>query len=335
MVFMWGIGGSAGYYINRYISLDKISGFIVSEVKNNHSSFMGKKVYSPWEIASKEYEAIIVASVYTENIYRDCMKYDIDMSKVCFLCRHQVVGDDGYNEKILRRYLDSQYMEAVKHNSIVIQGMEIDNSLGFGCGEGYQPRVEGMYQVDYVRVRTFELIADEIISSEVHGNVAELGCFRGAFAYYINKRFADRRLYLFDTFEGFDSVEVEQEIYAGNATDTLIQVFSNTNIDLVLNYLPHPQMVEIKRGYFPKSLHGMEDTFAFVSIDVDLEMSIYNGLDYLYPRVASGGYIMIHDYNSRFYGVKNAIKNYEQNYHCLLHKVPLSDTAGTLVIVKS
>ena len=40
-------------------------------------------------------------------------------------------------------------------------------------------------------------------------SVAEGGVFRGDFAKYINKVFPDSKLYLFDTFEGFDSRDVD------------------------------------------------------------------------------------------------------------------------------
>lgn len=99
--------------------------------------------------------------------------------------------------------------------------------------------------------------------------------------------------------------------------------------------MPHPDMVEIKQGYFQESLHGLDAVFAFVSIGVDLETSIYNRLECFYPRMASGRYIMIHDYNSRLHGVKSAVKEFKQNHQCLLHKALLSDTSGILEFVKS
>ena len=98
--------------------------------------------------------------------------------------------------------------------------------------------------------------------------------------------------------------------------------------------MPHPDMVEIKQGYFQESLHGLEDVFAFVSISVDLETSIYNRLECFYPRMASGRF-MIYDYNSRLHGVKSAVKEFKQNHQCLLYKAPLSDTSGILEFVKS
>ena len=45
----------------------------------------------------------------------------------------------------------------------------------------------------------------------IQGSVAECGVYLGDFAYFINKYFSNRTMYLFDTFEGFDVRDVEKE----------------------------------------------------------------------------------------------------------------------------
>jgi len=73
----------------------------------------------------------------------------------------------------------------------------------------------------------------------------------------------------------------------------------------------------------------------FVSIDVDMEQPVYDGLKFFYPRLQQGGYIFIHDYNSAYLvGVKKAVLRYELDLGTKLNKVPIADRAGTLVIVK-
>lgn len=87
---------------------------------------------------------------------------------------------------------------------------------------------------------------------------------------------------------------------------------------------------------FPKTTKGVEEEkFAFVSIDVDFEQSIFEGLKFFYPRLNNGGMIFIHDYNNRYLeGVKIAIHRYENEIGVKLRKVPLADEGGTIVIVK-
>jgi hypothetical protein len=146
------------------------------------------------------------------------------------------------------------------------------------------------YWLDYYRFRTFELAANEIISNHVDGAVAELGVFRGTFSKLINAKFKDRKMYLFDTFEGFDNNEVESEFKAGNCDGNFMNFFRNTSVETVMSNMLYPEQVEVRKGYFPETLEGMPDeTYAFVSIDVDLEKSIYEGLKYFYPRLSEGG----------------------------------------------
>src|SRR3989338_5554484 len=66
----------------------------------------------------------------------------------------------------------------------------------------------GLYS-DYIRLATLELCAFEVTNKNIPGSVAELGVYRGDFAKKINEAFPDRKLYLFDTFAGFNTGDVE------------------------------------------------------------------------------------------------------------------------------
>ena len=185
---------------------------------------------------------------------------------------------------------------------------------------------------DYFRVSSLELIAYEIYANTVSGNVAEVGVFRGDFAKNINKAFPDRKLYLFDTFEGFDEKDIRLETKNNYSKDG--HDFSDTTTELVLRKMLHRENCIVKKGYFPETAEGLEDTFSFVSIDVDLYEPTYNALYYFFPRLQHGGYIFIHDYNDgkRYTGVKEAVLKY-----CKENKIPyfpLSDNCGSAVIMK-
>ena len=70
-----------------------------------------------------------------------------------------------------------------------------------------------------------------------------------------------------------------------------------------------------------------------VSLDVDLEESTLAGLRYFYPRLTAGGYLLLHDCLSpALPGVRAALRRYEQETGSRLHKVPLCDINGTVVI---
>lgn len=131
----------------------------------------------------------------------------------------------------------------------------------------------------------------EVIYQEkkIEGSVAELGVYRGDFARVINGIFSDRKLYLFDTFEGFSDEDLNFEIEHDLLTNE-IGKFSNTSVDYVLNKMPYRQNCIIRKGYFPETAIGLEEEcFAFVNIDVDLYKPIIAGLEWFWPRLVSGG----------------------------------------------
>jgi len=184
---------------------------------------------------------------------------------------------------------------------------------------------------EFVRLSSLELVAKEIIDRNVSGNVAELGVYRGEFAKHINKVFKDRKLYLFDTFEGFHRKDRQIEIERGIASRD--QDFTETSIELVLSKMEYPNQCVVKKGYFPDTAVGLEETFAFVSIDTDLYNPIYEGLKYFYPRLSNGGYIFVHDYNNTQYpGSKQAVIDFCRESG--INYFPLCDCYGTAVILK-
>lgn len=184
---------------------------------------------------------------------------------------------------------------------------------------------------NYIRISTLELIAEEIYSNGVPGSVAEVGVYKGMFAKFLNQVFPDKTLYLFDTFEGFDQKDVKVE--TSNNYSTGKQDFSDTSAEGVLAKMSNRDKCVIKKGWFPESLDGLEDTFCFVSLDADLYKPIYDGLEYFYPRLSKGGYIFIHDYNNKEYeGAKAAVREYCSKMNVAY--TPMSDTWGSAIIAK-
>ena len=194
-----------------------------------------------------------------------------------------------------------------------------------------------VYTQDYFRYRTFEFVAKEILQNKVEGAVAEFGVFRGTFASMINEIFKEKRMYLFDTFEGFLTEEAEDEVKMGRCDTNFILAHKDTSVERLLDNLPYPEKCIICKGMFPASVteEAANENYCFVSLDVDFEESTYQGLKFFYPRLEEGGVIFLHDYNT-FYleGVKVAVKRFEEDLGMKLKKVPLADRAGTLVIVK-
>ena len=193
-------------------------------------------------------------------------------------------------------------------------------------------RVDAVGVKDYEpRSAVLELMAREIYRYNVAGNTAELGVYKGDFAKLINKFFPDRKLYLFDTFEGFDKRDAQAD--RTGKFSTADHDFSQTSVDLVLSKMEHKENCIIRKGWFPETAEGIEDKFCLVSLDADLYQPILAGLEFFYQRLVHGGAIMIHDFNNAGYsGVRQAVREFCEKNN--IYYVCLPDFCGSAVIVK-
>lgn len=184
-----------------------------------------------------------------------------------------------------------------------------------------------------LRLASLRLIAQEVNEEELDGEVAELGVYKGNFASEINNLFPNKKLYLFDTFEGFNNVDIRVEKNQGFLKKAKVGDFSDTSIEIVKEKLPYKDQVKFIKGYFPESVQEDLPEFCFVSLDTDLYKPTYEGLKVFYPKLVKGGRIIIHDYNSsQFPGVKKAVKEFCKQYNIFV--VPICDMHGSAVLVK-
>ncbi len=196
-------------------------------------------------------------------------------------------------------------------------------------------RLVDVYQqagtVEYVRLSSFEVCAHELVVNRVPGALAEVGVYQGDFARVMNAALPDRTLYLFDTFHGFDPGQEDFDRVTHGLTYR--RDFSNTTVEFVLARMPYRDRCVVRAGLFPASAEGVDDVFCLVSLDADLYEPIYEGLRFFYPRLATGGYIFVHDYNnSNFPGVNQAVRQFSAETR--VPYVPLTDAYGTAVYAK-
>ena len=60
--------------------------------------------------------------------------------------------------------------------------------------------------------------------------------------------------------------------------------------------------------FFPDSFKGFNQPISFLHLDVDLYQSTIDSLRYFYPRLVTGGIILIHDFHTD--GIKKAINEF-------------------------
>ena len=160
----------------------------------------------------------------------------------------------------------------------------------------------------------------------IQGDMAEVGVYTGEFCKLFNRYFPERKLFLFDTFEGFDSNrDTVNEVDVDN--------FKDTSVDVVIGKMKSPENCIIRKGYFPDTAKGIEGQFSLVSLDCDLYKPILAGLEFFYPRLVPGGYIFVHDFGSYHYEeVKKAVFEYcERNQMAIF---PIVDRCLSVIISK-
>jgi O-methyltransferase len=149
----------------------------------------------------------------------------------------------------------------------------------------------------------FELIE---ATEKVPGNVAECGVFRAstllAMGLHIKQRGASRKVFGFDSFQGFDK-DIEYDLGLGGADllDKRIGGFGDTSLDGIRSKVARLGLegtVHLQPGYFKDSLEPFKDhTFSFVHLDCDIYESYRTCLEFFYPRVPAGGVILFDEYN--------------------------------------
>lgn len=200
-------------------------------------------------------------------------------------------------------------------------------------GDAIAREVLSLDSWDTVRRDMIILLLRELVARKIPGDMAELGVYRGLSARLIHHYVPERKLYLFDTFTGFDERDVKAELAAtGRKTDRT--AFSQTEIKKALaNIAPLNSNVEVFPGFFPESAPAFlaQKKFAFVHLDADLHDPIFTGLGYFYGKVVPGGFILVHDYNS-WPGARKAVTEFFRDKPET--PIPMPDKSGSALILK-
>ena len=313
-IYVWGTGCGASELIDQGLEADRIAAFIDSFPGG--SEFLGRPVLLPEQLDISDCELLIISARHADVIAARCRELGIPAEKCLFLKNNTTLHDRNVSCTAAAEILGENLLHKLlpQHHVIPAPARLADSAL----------RSQDLTN-DYVRLATLELLCRRLI--HVPGAAAELGVYRGFFARCINQLLPERKLYLFDSFEGFDE--------STGASDAFQAAHANTTAEKVLAIMPHRESIILKPGFFPGSLEGLEETFCLVSLDVDFRETTLEGLRYFWPRLNSGGYLMLHDWGSpKLPEVAQALKEYEAELGQKLPAVPLCDVGGTLVLCK-
>lgn len=315
-ILIWGAGNNGKVYL-EYVNECEKDNFVVGFLDNN-PKLQGKKISSD---VGAFYEK--KGEVWSWDVFPPEKISDITFDKV--IVTNQSMEQIKEIKKQLR-----ELVVAEDKIIVLMENIELKRNV-FSSVNRYD-------EITDSRVRWLKAFAEFAYENNMSGNVAECGVYRGEFAYFINKYFKEKILYLFDTFEGFDKNDVAAELelnnYAFNSGNFAKEnIFKVTDVDIVMHRMPFPNKCIIKKGYFPYSANGLEDTFCFVNLDMDLYKPMLSALEYFYGRMTGGGLILLHDYfHPELPGVKRAVEEFEKRLNRAVCKVPIGDGCSLAII---
>jgi O-methyltransferase len=128
------------------------------------------------------------------------------------------------------------------------------------------------------------------------GDVVECGVFRGGTALLEARTIAataavgGRRLHLFDSFQGMGTNITDDDSFRTGE-------FGRTSLERVRALLAPYPFVDLHAGYIPDTFVGLNlGPIVWAHVDLDLYESIRDAIDYLYPRLVPGGFLIFDDY---------------------------------------
>lgn len=138
------------------------------------------------------------------------------------------------------------------------------------------------------------------------GIIAEIGVYKGGSLKYLTELFPDREVIGFDTFEGLPKkFWLKSEHHE-------VGEFNDTSFESVSDFVPEAKLI---KGLFPDSAEEITGKYALVHIDTDYYKSIKACLDYVWPKMAKGGMIVVDDYDwPNCPGVKKALEELGKPY---------------------
>ena len=164
------------------------------------------------------------------------------------------------------------------------------------------------------------------------GEFWECGVYKGGTAILLAKVIAEygkqsgTKLHLFDTFEGMPDVNAQKDWHKSGD-------FKDTSEEVVSARVGHPDLVVTHKGFIPDTFKGLEfSKISFAHIDVDIYQSILDSLDFIYPRLMTGGFIIFDDYGfPTCPGARQAVDEFFTNKP----EQPLAMASGQAIVFKS
>jgi O-methyltransferase len=206
-------------------------------------------------------------------------------------------------------------------------------------------RVEPFTMTSLSRVFACIAAAEHVCAQSIEGAIVECGVWRGgstmaALLALVRLEDFSREVWLYDTYDGMaaptqNDADLDHQLFAAGVRDDggsdwcraeLGEVF--TNVESCGYPMDH---VKFLKGKVEDTLpRNVPERISLLRLDTDFYESTRQELEYLYPRLSSGGMLIIDDYGA-FAGARRAVDEYlaANSIRAFLHRI---DSTGRLLI---
>jgi len=180
------------------------------------------------------------------------------------------------------------------------------------------------------RMHNIRVLAQDLFSRGIMGDFIETGVWRGGAAIFMAAilqayNVQDRKVWVCDSFEGLPPPSMPQD--AGDThylnPDLAISLAEVRSNFVKYNLLTHH--VQFVKGFFKDTLHLIPAReFALIRLDGDMYESTIQSLESLYPRLNSGGFVIIDDYGLDI--CRQAVDDYRRSNNIISPLIKIDHT---------
>ena len=187
-----------------------------------------------------------------------------------------------------------------------------------------------------------------VVKNNIEGDFVECGVANGGCVMIIAKTLVDmgvtdRKIYLYDTFEGMPKPSAHDYTWGSSPEKMMQRWFKKTDSEGKTNWVrftldevkanmkltgyPEENLVFVK-GMVEETIPGtIPEKISLLRLDTDFYESTKHKLEHLYPRVSKGGVLLLDDYGT-WMGEKKAADDYFKDNPILLNRVDRDGRVG-------
>jgi FtsZ-binding cell division protein ZapB len=262
--------------------------------------------------------------------------------RVTYLENHNAELTDAVitREKKLQEKAELDYQILMTHQGLLAEFKDIEPRFQ----ESFQ-RCKAFTMTSVERLYSLYKSVEYLVDASIPGDLAECGVWRGGSCMMMARALlasgsCDRRILLFDTFEGHPEPDPERDIdlwgnsghdeWRRETSDGAVKGWGLASLDEVRENMqstgyPGDKLAYIKGAVEETVPVNIPDRLGLLRLDTDWYESTRVALVHLYPRLVPGGVLILDDYG-HYQGQRQAVDEYfaANRHRPLLHRIDYS-----------